>query len=47
MSYNRDLETNRDAKRQSDLNLKKAAAERLAKIAARKKATKKGKEDEQ
>ena len=45
MSYNRELESDRDAKRQHDTNLKKAAAERLAKIAARKKANKKGNED--
>lgn len=36
MSYNKELETNRDAKRQHDNNLKKAAAERLAKISKNK-----------
>lgn len=34
MSYNRYLETDREAKRQHDENMKKAAAERLARNAA-------------
>jgi len=37
MSYNKELETDKDAKRQHDANLKRAAAERLAKVAAKKK----------
>lgn len=34
MSYNRYLETDREAKRQHDESMKKAAAERLARNAA-------------
>jgi len=43
MSYNKELETSKDAKRQHDANLKQAAAERLAKVAVKKKFLKKEK----
>lgn len=44
--YNKELETDRDAKRAHDANLKKMAAERLAKNAAWKKAHKQKPEKE-
>ncbi len=40
MSYNRDLESDKTLKRQHDANLKKAAAERLARNATWNKAHK-------
>ncbi len=44
MSYNRDLESNREAKQEHDKNMKLAAAERLKKNATWNQAHKKFKE---
>lgn len=45
--YNKDLETDREAKHQHDQNLKKAASERLARNAAWNKKNKSKSEDKE